>query len=199
MALTIPKTSSAEFELVPEGNHVAVCVQIIDLGSHMESFDKKPEKLVRKIRIGWEIAEEVRNDGKPHIISKTYNYSGNEKSTFRKDLESWRGAKFTEEEIGNFRISNLLNKGCMLNVVHKENNERTYSNILSIARMPKGMQSPESHSEPVFFSLEPDEFSRDVYEALPEYLQEKITASPEWTNIAMSGNAPAAGEEDVPF
>lgn len=204
MPLVVPKDEGGSYERCPEGNHVAVCCTIIDLGTHAESYEGQPEKMRRKVRIVWEIAEERQSDGKPFRMSKTYNLSMNEKATFRKDLESWRGQKFTAEELGRWEIRRLLSVGCMLNVIHAESqNGKTYANVAGIARLPKGMQSPPTTEPHMFFSLEPDEFRIEIFQALSDKTKDEIRDSPEWRELAASvdeSGKPKFNEQDeVPF
>lgn len=204
MALTIPKNEGGNFELCPEGNHVACCYAIIDLGTHEESYEGQPPKPKRKIFIQWEIPDELRTDGTPFRIGKTYTLSSNEKATMRKDLESWRGAKFSEDDLGNFRLKNLIEKACMLNVVPSERDGKTYANIASIARMPKGVPAPKLSEHHLFFSLEDDEFDADMLERVGPRLREQIEASPEYQNVmsnlaAVNNGSSKEAMIDIPF
>lgn len=202
MALTIPEENGGTFERCPEGNHVAVCSALIDQGTqYNETYDKHQ----RKIWIEWEISGETQEDGSPFYIGKSYTFSMNEKAALRKDLESWRGVKFTPEDFGKFQLSNVLGVGCMLNVIHNENGGKTYANIASIARLPKGMGSPAAVKEPACLSLEPGEFDNSVFVTLSEKMQERIMASPEYqtlkghkqTEVAPPPAEPA--EDEIPF
>jgi hypothetical protein len=200
MALTIPKNEGGTFELCPEGNHVACCYAVIDLGTHEESYEGQPPKPKRKIFVQWEISSEARQDGTAFRIGKTYTLSSHEKSTMRKDFESWRGQKFTEEDLGNFRLQNLIGKACMLNVVQSEREGKTNSKITTIARMPKGMPVPSLSEDPLFVSLETDEFDHAAYDRLPDRLKDQIVESPEWGTL-ITGNRKVADEvvDDIPF
>ena len=210
MALTMPKDNGGgSFELVPEGNHLSVCSSIIDMGTQEVTYENQPTKHQRKIYISWQITGEERSDGEPFYIGKSYTYSSNEKSNMRKDLESWRGQKFTEEELGSFALKNLLGKGCMLNVVHSERGGKSYANIASIARIPKGLPAPQLSEPPTYFSLEEDEFSWTTFEDLSERMQERIKLSPEFKAFATaadsaypmvpSATSPVELVDDVPF
>jgi hypothetical protein len=137
-------------------------------------------------------------------MSKTYNLSMNEKATFRKDLESWRGQKFTAEELGRWEIRRLLSVGCMLNVIHAEGqNGKTYANVAGIARLPKGMQAPATSEPHMFFSLEPDEFRMEIFQALSDKTKDEIRNSPEWRELAASvdesGKPKFKEEDETPF
>jgi len=205
MALTMPSDENSSFELCPEGNHVAVCASIIDKGTQVVSYAGQPDKQQRKVRISWEISGEERSDGKPFYVSKNYTLSSNEKSNLRKDLESWRGVRFTPTDlgVGGFQLKNVLGIGCMLNVVHSDG-DKVYPNIASIAKMPKGMQSPPLTEPPLYFSLEPDEYDPQVFAGLHDKAKEEIMQSPEWQRIqTIGGTWPKASAdeiyEDVPF
>jgi hypothetical protein len=204
MALTMPSDESGTFELCPEGNHVAVCASIVDKGTQVVSYAGQPDKNQRKVRISWEIINELRNDGKPFYVSKNYTLSSNEKSNLRKDLESWRGVKFQASDFGpgGFELKNVLGIGCMINVIHTDG-ERVYANIASIARLPKGMAHPQLHEPPIYFSLEPDEYSPSVFDGLHDKSKEEIMQSPEWQRLqTIGGQWPKSNDEldaTIPF
>lgn len=204
MPLVVPKDEGGSYERCPEGNHVAVCCGVIDLGTHWEEFEGKDGKNRRKIRIIWEISGEAQSDGQPFKMSKTYNLSMNEKATFRKDLESWRGQKFTPEELGRWEIKRLIAVGCMLNVIHAEGqNGKTYANVAGIARLPKGMATPPTTDPPLFFSLEPDEFDYSTFDLLTNKTKEEVKNSPEWKELAASvdenGKPTLSQDDETPF
>ena len=80
----------------PEGLHQGVCVDVIDRGMVDTEYGKK-----HKCRIVFEIDKKMA-DGRPFTASKIYNVNLNEKSTLRKDLQSWRGKQFTTTELQSF-------------------------------------------------------------------------------------------------
>ena len=192
MPLVIPQETSGSYERPPEGNHVAVCCSLIDLGTqYREKFDKKQ----RKILIEWELSEEAKEDGGLFYIDEIYTFSMNEKSNLRKALESWRGVRFSPEDFGKFELSVLIGKGCMLNVIHSEKGDKVYANIASIARLPKGMPAPSMQRSPRVLSLEPGEFDEDAMIGLRDKIVEKIKSSPEWARLN-TGRGPAQPTAD---
>ncbi|MHA1379626.1 MAG: hypothetical protein ACTSRG_14730 [Candidatus Helarchaeota archaeon] len=42
------------------------------------------------------------------------------KATMRKFLESWRGKKFTKEELEGFDLQKILGKPCQLQIIHSD-------------------------------------------------------------------------------
>jgi hypothetical protein len=180
MALVIPQETSSNYERPPEGNHVAVCCSLVDLGTQ---FSETYQKSQRKILIEWELAEETKENGEPHYIDQIYTFSMNEKSTLRLALESWRGVKFSPDDFGKFELSNLIGKGCMLNIIHTEKGDKVYANIASIARLPKGMKAPTLQATPRIFSMAPGEYEAAALTGLRERIVEKIKESPEWAAL----------------
>ena len=200
MTLTMPENNGGTFEICPEGNHVAVCSSVIDQGTQTVKYENQPEKKQRKIYISWEIKGETKSDGTAFYIGKSYTYSSHEKSTLRKDLESWRGLKFKESDFGpgGFEIKKVIGAGCMLNVVHSDG-DKTYANIAAIAPLPKSIPKPALTEPPTYFSLEADEFNATAFGELSDKMQEKIIASPEYQAVTSTPDyvmVSADGDED---
>jgi hypothetical protein len=79
--------------------------------------------------------------GKPFMVSKFYTLSLNEKASLRKDLQSWRGKPFTEEELKGFDVEKLIGANCLLNIVEYEKLDKSSgTKIAAIMPLTKGMQ-----------------------------------------------------------
>lgn len=192
-----------DFKQVPSGVYVARCYSLIDLGTQMGEGQYAKEQ--KKIRIAFEIFGEdddgvpltVDIDGKemPLTKSKTYTLSLHEKSSLRKDLASWRGADFTEEEAKGFDISKLLGVYCMVNITPNENNGKSYTNIASMTPLPKALKAakPAPVHEIVTFDLDNPDWS--VFQGFYAKLQETIKKSPEFAE-AMSMEHSASSESE---
>jgi len=197
MSITLPKQN--EFETAPQGTHFATCFQVIDLGSQISEFNGE-KKVHRKLRMAWELPDELMKDGRPFSVNKSYNLSSNEKATLVVDVNSWRGRPFTTEEFGSFDLTILVGKSCLLQVVWKESKGKTFANVGAVMALPKGQTSKTLINPPVKFSL--DNFDQAVFDGLSEYLRTTISASPEYkqlkgTNDAEVNEAPAS--EEAPF
>lgn len=194
--MPLPLPDKTDFELTPAGSHVAICYRIVDLGTQLVEFNGETKKQ-HKIMIGWELCNELMQDGKPFSIHKRYTYSSSDKGTLRKDLESWRGAPFSKEDFGKFDIFKLISIPCMLGVVHTERNSKTYSNITSIMRLPKGMQSPALVNAPLHFSIA--EFDQDVFDSFSDSLKATIAKSPEYARVkGLDRQEPNTHDEESP-
>lgn len=137
MPIIAKRTSSNEFVPAPSGAHAAVCVDVVDLGILEVNYGGKTKKQ-HKIRVVWQISENM-GDGKPFIVQKRYTLSLHEKAGLTKDLESWRGRSFTEEEANGFDVETIIGVPCMVNVIQQQKEGSTYANITAVMRLPKGM------------------------------------------------------------
>jgi hypothetical protein len=172
-------------EIVPAGNYMARCYQMIEIGTIHEVIMGKAVMLT-KVRIGWELPTELRvfdeaKGEQPLVISKEYTLSLNEKSNLRKMLASWRGKDFTEEEAKSFDITVLVGIPCMLNIIHKPKKSdptSVYEEIGSISAIPKGMK-PERQLNKSFV-LSYDAFSEDKFNSLPDFIKQKMQGSLEY-------------------
>ena len=205
MSLTLaqnPKATS-DFQIAPAGNHVAICYQMIDLGQqYSAAYDKWQPKLL----LGWELPHETMSDGRPFMVSSRYTASFHEKALLRRDLESWRGRPFTDEELMGFDLKAVLGKPCMVNVVHNQaNNGKTYANVKSIAALPKGMEVPEQINSTMVFEFDSNGIDLEKFYALPEWLQNVICESKEYKTINNESGSEQErddidnGGDDIPF
>lgn len=177
--MQMPENKGGDFTPCPDGNHIATCIRVIDLGTQKWDYQGQT-KTGRKVLITWEIPDELMDDGRPFTINKKYTFSSHEKANMRKDLESWRGVPFKDSDFGagGFDIKNLLEKGCMLNVVHNPKDGTVYANIASIARLPKGVNAPLTINPTVYFDLDKPDWA--VYDGLSDGLKKTISESPEY-------------------
>ena len=197
MALLATDSGSHDFELTPAGNHVGICYMVCDLGIQDTGFGPK-----RKVRVSWELPDEKMEDGRPFSISKAYTLSLNEKANLRKDLESWRGLAFNEEELQGFDLFALIGKPCMLNVIHETSrqNGNTFALMSAIGRLPKSMEAPPLTNDTVQFSLN-DPANSVPFDNLPDWLQKKINRElPDTTQMVAESEAPTDDfDDDIPW
>lgn len=165
---------------IPEGSYAAVCVGMVDIGEQITKFEGKEMKK-HQIVIVWELPEEtIEVDGQmvSRTISKTYTASLHERSALRKDLKSWRGREFTEDELEGFNLRNILSAPCLLQIIHRVTPDGSYANISSIMSLPKGMPKPTPTITPYAFEIETS--SLEDFEALPKWLKRKVEDSQTW-------------------
>jgi hypothetical protein len=126
--------ANADFENHPEGQALAVCVDVVDLG---QVENKKWGKVQQKVAIVFHSQEKTK-DGKPFEIWERFTASLDEKAHLRKFLQGWRGKAFTQDELLSFDLEKLIGVGAFIQVVHNTSGDKTYANIGSIMLPPKG-------------------------------------------------------------
>ena len=68
-----------------------------------------------------------------------------------------------------------MGTSCLINVIHKERNGKTYANIASIMALPKGMPKGKIQGDPIIFDL--DEATLAEVDSLPDWLGTIIKSS----------------------
>lgn len=199
--------ASVDFEVVPAGNHIAICNGVIDLGlqpGRGQYPDPKHEVYLR-----FELPTEVvtyQKDGQqvsgPMSIGRRFTASMSEKANLRKFIEGWFSKRFPDDDAASdFDFKYLIGKRCLLNVTHNEKGQKVYANIAGASPIPKGMQADQKQYNPsLYFSLE--ESGDAEFRALPEWLQETINKriEPEKQPTKTAATT-AAGDfdDDIPF
>jgi hypothetical protein len=197
-------------ELTPAGSYIARCYSMIEIGT-IETEYKGEKKWLHKVRIGWEFPLETKvfNEEKgeqPIVISKEYTLSMADKANLRADLANWRGKAFSEEEAKRFDITKLVGVPCMINVIHepgKQDPSKIYEKVGSIMPLPKGTVCPPQIN-PTFI-LSYDDWDDAKFEALPDFIKDKIKLSKQFKNLhindsILTKDAPINNEpDDLPF
>lgn len=194
--------NAGSYEPIAEGTHTAVCDKIIDLGRQVGS-EEYGGKISPKVYIGWLVTDEMDENMNPKEkrIGRIYTASLDKKSNLRKDLEAWRGKPFSDEELQDFDLDNVLGSGCMLNVVHVQKNDKIREQINGIVALPRGMKL-EPPKETLSFVLDENTVN-NIDERIPNWLQDMIRKSVTYEELTQPQTAedvfgPAdEGDEDV--
>jgi hypothetical protein len=182
MAITATNDGGSGFEPIAAGSYAARCYSMVHIGTVTGTFEGQ-EKVQNKVRITWELPTELKvfkeeNGEQPMIISKEFTLSMHEKASLRKFLESWRGKGFTEAEAKSFDITQLLGKPCLVSILHKVKDGKTYAELSSVSTLPKGMVCDAQINPNFEFNYEP--FDQDKFLSLPEWLRKKMETTPEY-------------------
>lgn len=140
-------------------------------------------KIQPKVMITWELPTEMHTfkeekGPEPFVVSKEYTLNLGEKSNLRKDLESWRGRAFTEEELKGFNIGKLIGAPCLISVIHQTKPSGVYARVSTIAPMVKGMQCPPAVLTPIVYDV--DSGRNEVFNSLPDWIKNKIQQCLNW-------------------
>jgi hypothetical protein len=186
MGLTASSGGGGDFEVVPVGTHRAICYKLVDAGTREEKFKDEEPKKRHTVFIFWELPDLRTSKDQPFSIFKQYTLSLNENSALHKDLKSWRGRSFSEEELKGFDLNNILGVSCDLEVEHTAGGR---AKVVSVFKPDGGAKKLPTANDPVAFDLDDYclEFSGDscakskemcdVFEGLPNFLCEMIEQS----------------------
>jgi hypothetical protein len=171
-----------EYEQPPEGNHLAVLIAMVDLGTQRQEYNGEVTNY-RKVYLAWELVEEEKEEGSPHVIGRDYTLSFAENAGLRKMMEKWMGKKIPPGEKP--RMTALLGKSCMLSVAHTPSRDGTrhFAKVDLIAPLPKSVTPKPSTHKPFFWDMsipgDPPDLSALPY-LYGEPLVDWIKRSPEW-------------------
>jgi hypothetical protein len=194
------EAKGGDFVQAPVGSHAARCYQIIDLGHQKNEFEGDV-KIQHQVLVSWELPNlDKLDDGSPMSISKFYTLSLHDKANLGKDLVSWRGKAFTEEEKAGFDITKLVGVQCMLSIVDKAGKSR----VGSVVGVPQGMTVPPAINQPVIFEMAAYRGGDTVvFDSLSEGLQGLILKSEDLKTDSPEPQSQPVIEEgfddDIPF
>jgi hypothetical protein len=212
MSLTV-SSGDTDYEVVPAGQHLAVCYRLIDAGTREEQYKDNPPKKRHVLFVYWELPEVKMGDGRPFTISKKYTLTLNENGTLFKDLKTWRGKSFTQEELKGFDLLNILGVSAQLEVEHSDEGK---ARVVSVFKPDGGAKKTNTENEQQAFDI--DEYAKgdskmiEIFGSFPEWMQTMIEESFE-VSAAMkqpnrSASTPSGGldefkkevsEDEIPF
>lgn len=187
-----PNTKNKNYEIIPAGNHLAILIQIIDMG-HQEVTWEGKTKMQPRIRLTWELPDENKEfDGvtKPLVIGAQYTNSMGSLARLRPIVEGMLGVQLRDEEAANFDMDSyeeLLGKPCSLTVMHKLGSDgKTYANVATVAPLMKGVIVPKQFNESLIYEIGTS--SDEVFQKLPEFIRKQIMKAEENQTVDMDDN-----------
>jgi hypothetical protein len=207
------KTPKKDYGRVEDGTYFGRVVSVVDMGTQPQTDwqTKEPTDPKPRVMITWELGSErievEQEDGslvsKPRWIGKEYTISTFEQANLMKLLTAVAPQATALDE--------LLNVPCMVQVGSTSTGN---AKIVSVMPAPKGMEVPELENDTLHFDFShPD---KELYDALPAWMQKKITEAIDYTGFADEGyvdeseatpaKAPAKSakssddfDDDIPF
>lgn len=210
-----------DFEPVPQGVHLAICVNVIDLGWQPQTGKyPKPKRQVYfkfeipDVQVSW--SKDGEDKTGPATIGRKFGLSLSDKSHLKPFLVSWRGKPFTSDELEAFDVTSVIGKICQLSVVHEEGEvdgrKKIFARISGafplVKEQKEALAKNPARSKPSTDLLvySPEAHDQDIYDALPEWMQEAIdkrVEDPNATDAASTSQAPTKNAEDfdddIPF
>lgn len=173
----------------PEGPHVAVLVDPIDLGVVKSTFQGQTRDR-HVIKLVFESSR--RNpEGKRYWLHRNYTYSLHKKAKLAELLKEWLG--FTQEQIeAGIEFDDLRGKVAIVEIKHAKGDEgRMYANVVAIRKPEQTILGADgSVAEVRQLACAPSgEYKR------PEYWAPKNAQA----TVAADDEAGLAGAESIPF
>lgn len=134
---TLVNKSAKEYTPCPEGSFQGKLVRIYYVGTQINTYNPtyKPQG---KLILVFELDEPMPDGNGNFRLSKTISTSLNEKSGFFKLFKPVLGSSYPSEN-GSFNPEQLLSMRVMVNVTHTVKGDKTYTDISSLGRIPRGM------------------------------------------------------------
>lgn len=140
---------------VPEGSHVATCIDVVDMG--IPDWTKKADnptgthkvKLVFHARVTDENGNPLENpNGQAWTCDQMFSMYFSEKALLRQFVENWLGRKLDKAEARAFNEESLVGKDAIISVVWSEprtgidGEPKVYANVKSASKPLPGMKGP---------------------------------------------------------
>jgi len=168
----------ADFAPIPAETHQAVCYGVVDTGTQKSNNPQhgSKRKLVLVFELPYVRADFGDKKDQPRAISITLTASLNQKAVLRGMLESWRGRKFTAQELEGFDPKVLIGVNCMLGVIHEEKGDKVYANIKSISKLMAQIPVVKQENPSLYFTLEGADLTNLRFPVnMPQWIQKKVT------------------------
>jgi hypothetical protein len=197
-----PGSGTGDYTPVPEGTYQAIVQNLFFIGTQPSLNPKyKPaQKLVIRFIIDEPLGEQ---SDKFYSISTTVGFSLSEKSGLTKLFKPVLGSGWPPEG-GTLDPETLLNLRVMVTITHTAKGDKTYANVASLGRLPRGMAPFDPNCD--IFAWSYDDPPRD---GVPEWIIKQAAQCHELTGQsapAKEYRAPAPGghkidptAEDAPF
>lgn len=179
MALKVKDRAKPKIPPVEPGVYIAICVGVLDLG---EQYSEKFKNYRNEVQFVWELSgETVEVDGeqKPRQLSRIFSVAASKKSNLRGFISGWNGVQYSDDQFSDLDLFTQVGKACQLNVVLNDTGE--YANVDSAIPLPKGMPAPVTDTAPILWNM--DEWDDKAFEALPDWVQEKIKKSTQYQQM----------------
>jgi hypothetical protein len=164
----------SDFELPPEGRHVAALVRFVDTGLQPGKFGAS-----RQAELAFEIDGTTTADGLPMLAFKRIFNLSNRSKNFREVVR----ALSNMHDISGVDTKDLIGKHCEIVVEHVTTEDGSeFANVECKPLKGKAPSVPPA-SELIFFSLHHDEFREEDLKEVSDRQREKIKSSQTYKDL----------------
>ena len=204
-----------DIQLLNHGSNLGIVCGIIDLGTHMESFDGKSPEPKRKVKVMFEHPQlkqlfyEDDTELKSTISSFESTLSMNENSKVRKLVHAFENRAISDKEAYGYNLAKVLGARVNVQIEHafgKKDPTKVYEKVVSVFSA-NGLAIPvpfEPEFKPLLFFIDKagNNFLTKNFADLPFYFRKKIMESEEgMAHIALGGKFaenPRQDEQQAP-
>ena len=206
------KTLNPNKILLAPGMQPAVLFAVVDLGTHMESYQNGPLEPKRKIMVGFEFPQLKQmyylEDEKPRscMITKESTFVISEKSFLKALISGIYGRVFTDQECRDFDVMKLVGMKVLANIVHTpiksgKNMGQIKETIHSISSLgnfplPVGFE-PELPYQSFYIDPQGNNFMTSNFANLMPWIKKKVYASLEAETRKSQGLPFAKSQEEL--
>lgn len=137
---------SGGFAAHPEGQFAMVCVDVVDLGLKVDSFEGNTFESP-KVALVFVSGERHTDEQKSlMLVTVEMTNSASDRGNLRKFLESWRGKSYTPEQINaGLPLHKLSGNAALVSIEHVLTKRgKQFAKVRSISPLPKGMAAPDA-------------------------------------------------------
>lgn len=196
--VTAKGSSESRFKNHAAGQYTAQCVDVIDLGERVVTYQGKPTELRNKIALVFRTGHVNPDTGDLIDVSMEYTLSLFETANLRQFLEAWRGKSYTVEQVDEGVPLDKLNlQWALISVEEKTSQKgRPYSIIKSISPLPAAMPHPvfPEYKRPEYWGERKLEYASES-----KVYRDAIGAQAASTNDFAAPPKPEVTNDDLPF
>ena len=209
-----PKGGDFTRILPPDGPQSAICVDVVDRGLQTSDWAGQITTK-RKLSIHWLLAENIPDKtwthpktrevqdvheaiaGRPYMVQRWYTASLHEKAALRQMLRVWRGREFTEDELEDFDVDNVIGVAALLTIQYNQSGTNWYANVEGVSRLPKNMTALGMPSDYVRIQDRPPKEGEENGHA-PDT---SVSAPPDtnWDNVEKQAEGFEESDAPLPF
>jgi len=189
----IAKENTSEKQLVeiPEGEHEAVCVGVVDLGWHPNEYQGEKRPDCERVALMFElpgITREWQGEQKPIRKTHTFRNSLHERAKLRKFLQHWKGESLKADELLGYKLEQLVGKNAKLQYLAGKEGKVFLDGI---RKFEEGKHKP---TDTIIYDISTHPTN---FEKVPSWMQEEITTSIRFATDAP--DTPVKDDDEVPF
>lgn len=173
--------SASSFELPPSGAQLARTVALIDLGTHVSTYQGEAPRPLHKLFVCWELPAAKRDDGRSHVVAREFTWSLSSNGALRPFLEQWLSCTLRDGDV--FDYLALVGQPCLLSIAHQTSKDRRYAKVTGALPVPAGLTVPEATLPAIVWEIESGNALPDA-DWLPYVygrpVADKIKESAEW-------------------